>query len=77
MTCDCNSDYDDDAMILLRTVFNDVWDIAGVGSGRTSVGADRRIDYVLIGKQSGVPVVSVSVDYTGGLSDHYPVTADL
>lgn len=77
LVCDCNSDAPDTAMNILRGEFDDAWDKKGVGSGRTSVGADRRIDYILVERLSEIPIESITVDYTGGLSDHYSVTAVL
>lgn len=73
LACDCNSDPEDPAMTTLRSGFLDTWEAKGVGSGRTSVDNDRRIDYVLVHRDSDLSIDAAEVDFTPGLSDHYPV----
>ncbi len=80
LTCDCNSDLEwgDESMEILTSEFDDAWSM-GTGPGFTGTGdsSQRRIDYVLVEKLSGIPIDSAAVDYTPGLSDHFPVVADL
>lgn len=80
--CDCNAIPSHSSIRRLAgtgALLDDTWEVAnGSTGGETNAARDKRIDYVFIGRQSGVPIGEVLVDYLmEGESDHYPVIAEL
>lgn len=77
---DLNANPDDAVVAMVKVGFVDVWaQLRGGQAGFTSnptLSLDRRIDYVFVGRTSGLRPAAVSVD-PEVLSDHLPVVAEL
>jgi endonuclease/exonuclease/phosphatase family metal-dependent hydrolase len=77
---DFNADPTDDVVRRVRARFVDAWAVtAAEDPGATSnavLGLTRRIDYVFVGRDSGLRVTEVRVD-PAVLSDHLPVVVEL
>ena len=77
---DFNAGPDSDTIALLEDRFADAWlETAGDAAGFTSsstLGLTRRVDYVFVGRASGLRVTAATVD-TEVLSDHLAVVAEV
>ena len=62
----------------LLKYFDDAWTIAGKGNGLTfpCVNPNKRIDYILVGKNSNIRVKNAYVIQKEA-SDHLPVVAEI
>ena len=79
LTGDMNADFSaKDVFESLLEKFDDVWSIAGEGSGLTFPSIDPyiRIDYILVSKKSSIQVKNAFLIETQ-VSDHLPVIADI